>query len=398
MRLERGNGLWADVYSGLRTHPGRTALSVAAIGLGLFALSLLLAMLAGLRERANRLTADFGADVIALTAPGAHGNGLSDAHVRRLRANLPGAAVSGIRRMDLPLAEGGASLRVAAVDADWFRVRPAALAAGRILDGWDDAVGERHAVAGAGLAARFGVRPGDILQLRGLPLTLVGVLAAGSGGPGDIAAADLPGGEALYVPRNAAPHGENARPDAARRLDAILVRAPDAERLPSTLATARRLLRQPDLPAVEPAWITADSLLVEIRKLQRLLRGAFGGIAVLCLLSGAATLTSLLLANVRDRTAEIGLRRALGATPGNIAALFIAEALALAAAAAGLAALAARAASPLAQRFGPAPVVWGPEALFGPLAAALVLAAICAGWPARLAARLPPADALRREF
>ena len=328
MRLERGNGLGADVYAGLRTHPGRTGLSVAAIGLGLFALSLLLAMLAGLRERANRLVADFGADVVALVASGTRSEGLTDAHLRRLRANLPGAAVSGVRRLALPLAGGGGALRVAAVDSEWFRVRPSAFAAGRGLDGYDDLGGERHAVAGAGLAARFGVRPGDILQLRGLPLTIVGVLAR-SGTPVDRAVlVGLEGIEAIHVDwHGGAPiPGLTIGPEHVRKFDlspksvtAALVG------LDSRIAVFR-VQRQINTMDEEPLTaILPGATLQELWSLVGVAERALLAVSALVVVVGLAGLVAVVVASLGERRRELAILRALGASPPQVFVLLALE-------------------------------------------------------------------------
>jgi hypothetical protein len=51
-----------------------------------------------------------------------------------------------------------------------------------------------------------------------------------------------------------------------------------------------------------------------VRRLQSTIQVTVGSIALLCLVLGGTTLMSLMVANVRDRVTEIGLRRALGAT------------------------------------------------------------------------------------
>ena len=105
----------------------------------------------------------------------------------------------------------------------------------------------------------------------------------------------------------------------------------------------------------------------------------------------------MLLTGVRERVAEIGLRRALGARRREIAGLFVAEALALTGAAAVAGLLAAEIALRLwGSRF-PLPFEFGAQTRLLPLALAVGLALGCSAGPAWMAARLPPAEALRNE-
>ena len=101
-----------------------------------------------------------------------------------------------------------------------------------------------------------------------------------------------------------------------------------------------------------------------------------------------------MIISVLERRSEIGLRRALGATKGQIRAQFLAEAilLSLAGGAAGVIAGAAATAA-YAHIHGEA-IVIPPEAWAGGLAAAVIIGALAGLLPAIRAARLSPTQAL----
>jgi putative ABC transport system permease protein len=120
-------------------------------------------------------------------------------------------------------------------------------------------------------------------------------------------------------------------------------------------------------------------------------------VALLCLALGGTTLMSLMLANVRDRIPEIGLRRSLGAMPSDIAMLFVAEGCLVTAGASAAGIAAAGAVAALGAGAFPAPVTLGGTAVLIPALASVGLGAIFSWWPARMAARLPPAEALRND-
>ena len=98
--------------------------------------------------------------------------------------------------------------------------------------------------------------------------------------------------------------------------------------------------------------------------------------------------------SVLERRCEIGLRRALGATKGQIRTQFLAEAilLALAGGAVGVV-LGAAATAAYASAKGWTPVIPA-EAWAGGLGAALLIGAIAGLLPAIRAARLSPTEAL----
>ncbi|HEY1616980.1 MAG TPA: ABC transporter permease [Streptosporangiaceae bacterium] len=120
----------------------------------------------------------------------------------------------------------------------------------------------------------------------------------------------------------------------------------------------------------------------------------FLGLGAVALLVGAIGVANIMVISVLERRSEIGLRRALGATKGQIRAQFLAEAilLSLAGAAAGVI-LGAAATAAYARSHGE-PAVIPAQAWAGGLAAALLIGALAGLLPAIRAARLSPTEAL----
>ncbi len=375
----------SDLWAGLRTGPARAGLAFFSLALGLFAVTVLLATLDALRRQAQGLVDSFGAGSIVLVhSPETAWN---RTQVDFLRGNLEGDAwVSGVKTLPpVPGVEAG----VAATDDGLAKTRGWRFTEGRALDGLDIRQGSRHAMASEGLCRKNRWHVGDIVSLGSEPYRLVGCFESGGATPG------LPP-EAVFIPYTADAL-ETGDAEALSRVDALLFRAREGTSPEALRRRLAALLGQPGLGAEGIEWITPDTLLQGVRRWQRAIGWTAGAGGALSLLLGAVTLAGMLLSGVRERIPEIGLRRALGARRREIARLFVAEALVLSGSAALAGMLAAEGAlRGLGGRF-PLPFHFGAETRILPLALALGIALFCSAGPAWMAARLPPAEALRNE-
>jgi putative ABC transport system permease protein len=120
----------------------------------------------------------------------------------------------------------------------------------------------------------------------------------------------------------------------------------------------------------------------------------FLGLGVVALLVGAVGVANIMIISVLERRQEIGLRRALGATRGQIRTQFLAEAVLLALIGGIAGDIAGAIATGIYAQIKGWPIVIPPEAWAGGLAAALVIGALAGLLPAIRAARLSPTQAL----
>ena len=126
----------------------------------------------------------------------------------------------------------------------------------------------------------------------------------------------------------------------------------------------------------------------------RALDTLFLGLGAVALLVGAIGVANIMVISVLERRSEIGLRRALGATKGQIRSQFLAEAVLLSLAGGVIGVIAGAAATAAYARVHGETVVIPAEAWADGLAAALLIGALAGLLPAIRAARLSPTQAL----
>jgi putative ABC transport system permease protein len=120
----------------------------------------------------------------------------------------------------------------------------------------------------------------------------------------------------------------------------------------------------------------------------------FLGLGAVALLVGAVGVANIMVISVLERRSEIGLRRALGATKGQIRTQFLSEAILLALMGGAAGVILGSAATAIYAHAKGWAIVIPPEAWAGGLAAALVIGAAAGLLPAIRAARLSPTRAL----
>jgi putative ABC transport system permease protein len=128
---------------------------------------------------------------------------------------------------------------------------------------------------------------------------------------------------------------------------------------------------------------------------QGALNSLFLGLGAVSLLVGAVGVANIMLIGVLERRSEIGLRRSLGATKGNIRTQFLAEAILLALLGGAVGVTAGVIATAIYAQTKHWQIAIPTTAWAGGLAAALIIGALAGLLPAIRAARLSPTEALR---
>ena len=104
----------------------------------------------------------------------------------------------------------------------------------------------------------------------------------------------------------------------------ITVKVSNAQEIDRAMAQIDRALRR-DLKSDEYSVLSPEDILSSIQNILGILTLGLGAIAGISLLVGGIGIMNIMLVSVTERTREIGLRKAVGATPGDIAGQFLME-------------------------------------------------------------------------
>ena len=212
---------------------------------------------------------------------------------------------------------------------NYLEVRKYTLKAGKMFTAADDEGRQRVVVLGAAVVDNLGITTpealiGETVRIRGTQFTIIGVLAS----KGQANAFQNPDDEVL-VPIQTA----RFRVNGSDRLQSISALAETEDKIPDAMADIQRILRRQHrirqgAPDDFQIRNQAD-ILTTTQETTQVMTYLLSGIAAVSLLVGGIGIMNIMLVSVTERTREIGIRKALGATRFNILLQFLIEAVVL---------------------------------------------------------------------
>ena len=382
--------------SNIRQNRMRSFLTILGIMIGVTAVIALVTTISGVSSSISDSFSSMGASTMTLSATGTDlQGGLTAENMEEISELDHVEGVSPSVSLSVTAARDDAyesGVSVSGRNDDYFVQEPDTLARGRAVNSIDLDQSLRVCLISEELVETFfyGDDPiGQELYLDGMRFTVVGVLAADA----DSSVSSMfSGSDAVIVPYTTAlkMNGETL----VTSLTLYIDDANAAEIVESELETCLDAIF--DYEDDTYSIITMESIADTMESMLSMMSALLGGIASIALLVGGIGIMNMMLTSVTERTVEIGLKKAIGARPGQIQAQFLIESflLSMVGGLAGVV-LGIALSAVLCQVLGT-----GFSLSYGAIALGVGFSAavgVLFGWsPARKASRLNPIDALRR--
>ena len=278
---------------------------------------------------------------------------------------------------------------VAGTTSQYVELRKMAMAQGRFLAPGDWRRGNSEAVIGAKVRDElFGANPalGQLVRIGDRRVRIVGVLAAAGQG------LSMNTDELVFVPVSLAQSMFNSN-----TLFRIMIEAHGREAIDAAKAQITEIIKLRHEGELDVTVITQDAVLATFDRLLSALTLGVAGIAAISLAVAGILVMNVMLVSVTQRTAEIGLLKALGATGSGIRSVFLTEAVLLSFTGAVVGYVLGLLGAAMIRQLYPTFPAYPPDwAVLAGLGTALVTGILFGVMPARRAAQLDPVQALSK--
>ena len=393
----------------LRANKLRSFLTMLGIVIGVSAVITVVALGRGAQKAVNDRISALGTTLLTVIPGQIFGRGVAsetdrarltmdDARALEERGKLVVAVQPEMsRQLQVQYLNRNGNTSVVGTSSNYLEVRKFEIAAGRMFTASEDAAIQRVAVVGPAVLENLGIESpeaiiGEPIRVRGIQFEVVGVLAS----KGQASPFNNPDDQIL-IPITTA----QFRVMGTDRLRSISVLAQSEAKIPETMAEIQKIVRREQrLRSGQPDNFTirnqADFLNTAAET-----TAVFGllliGIATVSLVVGGIGIMNIMLVSVTERTREIGVRKALGATRANILLQFLTEAVVLCLLGGTVGVLIGAGSAMAITKFGSFNTEISSSSIMLAFVFSAVVGVLFGVWPARRAAGLDPITALRYE-
>lgn len=390
----------------IRANLFRALLTMLGIIIGVGAVITMLAAGAGAQQRIDEQIEALGANILTINASNFASGGVSRDQ-QTLKIDDVDALVADSKYLErvvpetqnrgqLKLGNANMNARVAGTSATFPEIFNYDLSHGRFFTAQEDNDRQRVVVLGSEIPERLGTPATELVgrsvAINGQPFEVVGVLEAIGGGFG-MGNPDM----SVYIPVRTAERRVFGR----ETVDNITVRVDPDVSLERAMVDIERVLRREHkvLPGRGNDFAIVDrrEFLATQQEAQQTFTMLLASIAGVSLLVGGIGIMNIMLVSVTERTREIGIRMALGATRLSVMLQFLVESVTLCLLG-GLTGIALGAtAARLLSRLAGWQMYVSPESIGLAFAFSVGVGVFFGLWPARRASKLNPIEALRYE-
>ncbi len=389
----------------VRTNLFRAFLTMLGIIIGVASVITMIAIGSGAKAAVDQQIDALGASVLSIRAGSFMRMGVAQSGavltIKDAEAVAAGApSVTGVvpeiaGQLQIKLGSRNENLRVSGVSANFPEIQGYTLSSGRTFTRADDASRRALAVLGASVAAKLGSNEkailGQTIYIKGIAFEVIGVFAEkGSSGFRNV-------DEQVWMPLYTARY----RVFGTDQLDSVSAQMAPGVTVERAIVEIEQVMRREHkiLPGKDNDFSIADPRqFLNVREAAaNIFAILLAGIASISLVVGGIGIMNIMLVTVTERTREIGIRKALGASRRNILVQFIVEAMVLCVLGGAVGVGLGAGVTALIARFAGWSMAISPMAIALALGFSAAVGLFFGIWPARKAAGLDPIEALRYE-
>ena len=397
----------AVAFSSIRSNALRSMLTMLGIIIGVGAVITMVALGSGAQKAVEDRIAALGANVFTVFAGQGRSGAImitdrtvlstDDYEALKRNATLLSAVVPEAQQaQQVVYGNQNRNLQIIGTTANYTDVRNYTLPYGRMFTDGDDAARQRYAVLGSSVPEMLGGNPAAMIHqtilIRGIPFEIIGVLSP-KGASGGFQNPD----EQVLIPLQTAQY----RVFGTKRLRSMSIEVQDGTPIEQGMVDLESVLRREHhiRPGEQNDFTIRNQqdVLQTQQQATRVFTTLLASIAAVSLVVGGIGIMNIMLVSVTERTREIGVRKALGATRGNILLQFLIEALTLCILGGVIGIVLGVATTIVLARVMQWNTLISPAAVVVAFGFSALVGLFFGIWPARRAARLDPIVALRYE-